>query len=507
MPEYVSIRDVELFSVGMNWPAAHGQITFRFDHLADAVTAQDDPHIVRPRISIGHSDPTFNPDGEHHNPFVGLGDGYPALGSIENMRLENEGAMVVGDFVEVPDWFAEVLPSAYPNRSIEGSFLDGNWDVETPGGKKYGFVLTKVALLGIYRPAVEDLEDLRRYLTEGQGVLVAGTAPDGGEPVAAQIGDVPKPTAQAEVDQVIGAFWAQVAGDDPSADTYWYWPRSVWTDPNFVVADNDEGGLLRYDFTSNDAQEVTFGEPARVLQKFVDAPAAAVAAAAKAMGDSDPLATFSSRAEAGREAIREGGQGPSATNQGMDHAAELRKVLGLPEDCSDDTVQAKLAERDEAETTEETTSTEAETETTEETGEETTTTETTEDLPPAASLPEGMVAVPADQWKRVQEGAAAGASLSTETETKRRDETIVAATGEGRIRPTDKASMEALHKTNRDSFYSLLTASVEEGGLRPGLVPVDERGSSRDVDPASASAGSAEDMARLGFPIPQEARS
>lgn len=171
MPALATIPDVELVSVGMNWPGSHGELTFRFDHLADAVVAaNEDPHVQLPRIKIGHTDPRFNSGEGDHDPFYVPGDGEPALGSIENLRLENQGAMLVGDFVRVPLWLAEIMPAAYPSRSIEGGYIDGRWEVETPGGKTYSFVLTACALLGIFRPAVEDLADLAAFLTEGDGV-------------------------------------------------------------------------------------------------------------------------------------------------------------------------------------------------------------------------------------------------------------------------------------------------------------------------------------------------
>lgn len=171
MPALATIPDVELMTVGMNWPGSHGDLTFRFDHLADAeIAANDDPHIQIPRLKIGHTDPRFNTGEGDHDPFYVPGDGEPALGSIENLRRVNDGSVLIGDFVRVPLWFAEVMPAAYPNRSIEGAWLDGRWEVVTPGGKTYSFVLTAVALLGIFRPAVEDLEDLEVFLTEGAGV-------------------------------------------------------------------------------------------------------------------------------------------------------------------------------------------------------------------------------------------------------------------------------------------------------------------------------------------------
>lgn len=172
MSALVTISEVELVSVGMDWPGSNGSLTFRFDHLQDAtVAANEDPHIQLPRIKIGHMDPRFNTETEFdHDPFHEFDDGEPALGSVENLQLVNDGAVLIGDFVRVPYWLASIMPAAYPSRSVEGAFLDGQWKVETPGGKEYSFVLTAVALLGIFRPAVEDLEDLEAFLIEGDGV-------------------------------------------------------------------------------------------------------------------------------------------------------------------------------------------------------------------------------------------------------------------------------------------------------------------------------------------------
>ena len=166
----LSIPHVELATVGIDWPGSNGDLTFRFDHFEDAVrAANEDPHVQLPRIKIGHTDPRFNTEMEHdHDPFWVFGDGEPALGSIENLELD--GAVLYGDFVKVPFWLATIMPAAYPNRSLEGAYIDGRWRVETPGGKEYSFVLTAVALLGIFRPAVEDLEDLEGFLTMGEGV-------------------------------------------------------------------------------------------------------------------------------------------------------------------------------------------------------------------------------------------------------------------------------------------------------------------------------------------------
>lgn len=162
MTTYLNVPDVELISVGMDWPASTGPATFTLEHLVDAmVAANDDPLIRAPRVKIGHT--LFQPDHpEGFGDFDPFWDGEPAFGSVRNLRLTNDGGKLVGDLEEVPEWLADAMPSAWPNRSAEAV-----WDVQTEGGKRYSMVLTAVALLGTVQQAVKDLADLTRLLTEG----------------------------------------------------------------------------------------------------------------------------------------------------------------------------------------------------------------------------------------------------------------------------------------------------------------------------------------------------
>jgi Mu-like prophage I protein len=533
--EYVTIPDVELLTVGMNWHASTGDVTFRFEHLRDAmVAANEDPHVVPPRLKIGHVDPRFaDAEDPGHNPFF---DGEPAFGSIENLRLVNDGAVLIGDYVEVPVWLAEALPSAYPSRSVEGARTnlaepDGYWNVETPGGKTYTFVLTACALLGLSRPAVQDLEDLRRFLVEGEGLVVAGTQPEGGEPVSASIPTVPKPkTSQptdctASVDKVIENYIFGELPDDPSDPMYWWWIRDVLTEPNVLIVDTDEGDLMQVEFSSDDTQTVTYGEPERVLQTFVKAPAAAMRAAAAALAPegSRVLATFGTREESPAAKRNgkapEGGEGGPGRTSGMDSKALLRETLGLPADATDAQIEAAAAAAKVA------------------LAEDPPAGDPPADPPagdpPAADPPadppagdppagdppadppagdppadppaatgaeDGTVRVPKDVWESVQAGAKAGTDLAAVAEEEKRDSTIEAACLAGKISPSQEASMVNLHERDREGFYTLLTAEVSAGGLQPGIVPTTQAGHSKQVTAASASEVSPEEMAHLGFP-------
>lgn len=477
--DYVTIPDVELVTVGMDWPGANGPLTFTFEHLADAEAAIADPHIRLPRIKIGHSDPRFWDGIPDHDPFY---DGEPAFGQVANLRLVNDGAVLVGDFIEVPAWLAEAMPSSYPSRSIEGAYLDGRWDVTTPGEKHYSFVLTAVAALGVYLPAVEDLEDLQRVLTSGEGLVVTG-----GAATAGRIEGV-KPEARADIDKVIRTFYAEVA----DGDAYWHWVRSVWTDPNELIVDDDNGGLYRLPFNSADDQTISFGDPVEVLETFVDVASGQTAAAAAAVGHADqrPIRTFASRAAAGEIARREGGARPAGSNSLMDVDRQvLAARLGLDADATDEQINAALASAPESQPApeEETPpATPAPGEPAQGDPSAPGSEEPADD--PSAPQPDPVqpdeeddkpdasaetVTVDRETWERTQQGARAGVEARTAQLEARRDDILDRAVKAGKFPPSRVQHYRDL--------WSADAAGTEEliDKLQPGLVPVNERGTSK----------------------------
>lgn len=177
---YVQVPGVELIAAGIDWPAATGgPTTITMDHVADAVrAANDDPLILDPRVKLGHHDPRFNSAAELEHMWDPTWDGEPAFGRATNLRLAEDGAVIVADLVGLPDWLTETdangtrrIASAYPSRSCEPLF-----DWTTAGQRHYRMVIVAVALLGEFWPACQDIDDLELLLTEGPAAMAAAQA-------------------------------------------------------------------------------------------------------------------------------------------------------------------------------------------------------------------------------------------------------------------------------------------------------------------------------------------
>lgn len=136
--DFCSFPDVDLLKAG-TWDASTGRAVFTRADLAAAVASAK--ILPSPPLKLGHESP--------------LGDGAPALGHVENIRLADAGNTLRGDLVDVPAWLAEIMVTSYPQRSIEATF---NFHTNSV---THRFVLTGLALLGASWPAVTDLESLK----------------------------------------------------------------------------------------------------------------------------------------------------------------------------------------------------------------------------------------------------------------------------------------------------------------------------------------------------------
>jgi peptidoglycan hydrolase-like protein with peptidoglycan-binding domain len=146
---------VEIAKAGQ-WDTSTGKWTCTPAQIASAVRAFASGKFRKPVVKAGHRDPRF--------------DGEPALGTVVALRASEDGATLLGD-VEIPDWLDDVLPTAFPSRSIE-SLLG----VETADGEKFDMVTTGLALLGVTPPAIQSLADLEQAVTSPVVEFVAAMA-------------------------------------------------------------------------------------------------------------------------------------------------------------------------------------------------------------------------------------------------------------------------------------------------------------------------------------------
>lgn len=147
MVEVRTIRDVDLLKVG-TFNISTGAFHVTPEMLQSVVDAHNAGALHRkPVIKIGHDDPRF------------FGDGSPALGYVDNMRVIDNGQTLIGDYVNVPLAVAKVLNHAWPDRS-------GEWqqNYRDRNGNRWPCVLHAVALLGSVGPGITTLKSLQDVL-------------------------------------------------------------------------------------------------------------------------------------------------------------------------------------------------------------------------------------------------------------------------------------------------------------------------------------------------------
>jgi hypothetical protein len=498
VPNTTTITDVEIVQTGIEYPLASGPATFTTEDLNDLVESQGDPAIKAPRLKLGHE--------------ANLGlleDGQPAVGTVGNLRLEQDGHLVVGDYIGVPTWLADVLPSAYPARSIEAAI-----GVTTNTGHSWRLVLTDLALLGVVWPGVGTLDDIQAlYSAEGpDNVRVLTTKEEVDATMARAARGV---RAQVDTENIRRSYYEGLG-----ADQFWWWIRSMFVDPNeLIVEDEDTGDLYRVPFETK-GDDVTFGEPVAVKVVYKDKPAAqqpgATEAAwvAPALPKGKSIAVFANRAESRPEQ-----EDNVDVTTDVDRVA-LRNSLGLADDASDEEVRTALAsagiiappghEQPDASAVAPG-------------GELPGTAATAEHAPngpdntapggptdpgraapvstaqPAGDdngagtvAPPGTVTVDAAVWNQTRSQAEQGARAFMRLEGQDRDRAISAAISEGRIPPSRRQHWVASWERDPEGTLTLLTAAEDKGGLAKGLIPVEAKGGAAPLEDTTVEAYPAE---------------
>lgn len=297
LPQLVTVPDVEICAAG-TWGLSTGEVTFTAEDFAAAVQASQCPAVGSPVLKLGHLDPRFN-SPEY--------DAQPGLGRVANMRLTAGGAKISGDLAGMPAWLAAALPSAYPNRSIEGAY-----GYRCQIGHTHPFVITGLALLGVTPPGVGVLSTLKDVAAL---YGVAAAALDQGSTWTLRIGGVmadAAPNAATTVEDIRRSYY-----DDPSTPPT-MWITEIQLAPlQMIVADEAQGTLCRVPVKIGSGGTVSFGDPVPVQVSYVDAPeqktaasaaiplGRALAVAAKLRGQADDqLAQHASREISARDQQR-----------------------------------------------------------------------------------------------------------------------------------------------------------------------------------------------------------
>lgn len=470
-PVVVTIPNVELMSVG-TWEASTGTVEMTPEKLRAAVDAfYQDEAVLPPRIKIGHTDPRFSEDsGAVDASMELLFDGDPAIGKVINLRLSDDDQTLLGDLVGVPKWLADILPYAYPSRSIEG-FSNGT----TGSGQTHAFVLTAVSLLGVEAPAVETLEDIP---------LLFGTeAPTGttinGELIAAtkgvrMAGEPVKVNASVSYDDIYNAFYDEVAVGDQWS--WWLW--EVYTEPRIVIAQGSKFYALTYEINGD---TVTFGEPTEVRVQYAEVEGGkVVASVAKADAQVKRFtkpkvnakqkegrmssfmeklrAKFGLPADADEDAILAAADAQSGDDPGNEPAP----APASPPSDDDDEDADDLEDGDDDEGNDD---------------EEADAKEVASGL----QIPDGYKLVSEDTIKSLQTSAKKADEMHDDATDKRRNAIVSTAVAAGKFPPAESAKFRA--DLDKDEA---LTASIIDR-MPEGIVPMSERGTAKTAAAGSSS--------------------
>lgn len=433
---------VELMRTGQ-YPISTGTFDFTPKDLRAAVDALDCPAVRRPVLKLGHTDPRF--------------DGEPAVGYVDNMRVENDGVSLYGDFTGMPSWLGNgVLASAYPDRSIEGQY-----DFTCQKGHVHDFVLTAVALLGVTAPGIGTLQSLQDVQALYAGV--AASAPEFGNGVPVTLGssrpgegvvhvDAAKVSVAAAVsaEDVRRAYYAKL---DAAGDWDHYLEELQLDPPQLIVVSDRDNTRARIPLTI-DGDNVEFGDPVPVRIQYEDVTVAASnrlsrvpftredrPKRAAATGDpayvppADSLTTDTGH-ESGEPTLEDDAMADSLRDA-------LVTMLGLPADVSDEALNEAVEAR----------------------------------LTVPAALPEGTVPVDQARLDQLVSAAAAVEEFREERRAEKRDRLVAAAIEDGKITPDRRDHYAAAYDRDPEGVAKFFSDTPR--GL---MVPVAAAGYSGAAD-------------------------
>jgi hypothetical protein len=200
-----SIKNRELMKVGKWDVHKGGEFNVTPELIKAAISAHESGVLRKPAIRLGHGDERFT--------------GSPAMGWVDNVRASEDGTVLYGDLLGVPEWLADNMPSAYPSVSIEGLY-----DYTASDGTTHDFVLTGLALLGATMPGIGELKSVQdvEALYGSDMAIAAAIGEIGGTPVQLTAGiQIEASEASEQKGNAVTAipdYVAEALGIDASAD-------------------------------------------------------------------------------------------------------------------------------------------------------------------------------------------------------------------------------------------------------------------------------------------------
>ena len=455
-PALVTIPNVEIVSTG-TYSLASGEHTFTKTELAAAVAAQGDPATRPPRLKIGHESlDVLGASGE------------PSFGKVVGMRLSDDGETILGDYVGVPEWLANIMPTAYPSRSIEADVM-----AETASGQTHDLLIDAVALLGVVAPGVSTLKDLEPLYGSEQP---EGVTINAKQHIAASVAE-PKEKivlvpgkergvrlfASTDIDTVRYAYYETPECGD------WWWIREIELEPNALIVDRDGDGLIRVPFTIN-GDSIEFSEAVEVKIEYV--PVEADASVTASRGQS--VAVYASRDDS-RPKTNEEDQ--------VELTEDQLKSLGLPEDASQEQVDARIKELADAAEADDANSGGDDDEQNEGGDDDEDDESGDDDDTEAKNKP--TVEVDREAFETVQAQAKAGADIAAKAAEKEKEDTITGAIRAGKFGPSSKGAYEKLWDNDPVGTKKTIDAMAAD------VIPVEQRG----------AGGSSESIAASDYPM------
>ncbi|WP_052956747.1 DUF6582 domain-containing protein [Mycolicibacter heraklionensis] len=419
-----TVKDRELMRVG-NYKLRSGDFSVTRETIAAAVAAHEAGILRKPTIRLGHGDPRFTGD--------------PAVGFVDNLSTSEDGDVLYGDLAGVPEWLADIMPSAYPSLSIEGQE-----DYTDAAGEQHDFVLTGLALLGATPPGIDTLKSVQ------------------------DVAELYQVAAAREIGGTAVAFTVEASTFRDRTDAKEPWGDVDYADPGYLDRDDQPAepghGVKRYPLNDRDHVKSAWSF---INEKKNQKPYTATQLDHIKSAIEKAAAKFSIKIEAAAAVSQQEGAA-------MALPEKIAAALGIAADADEDAVTAAWDAHVAA--------TEA---------------EAAQRVAAAAAPAAGVMQIEASVYDQLRSDAEAGRVARDQQIADEDTRTVEAAIAAGKIAPARKDHwLEAL-KADREGNKQVLAA------LAPGLIPVAEMGHSIPAPEGGednvAQQGYETFMSKLGF--------